>query len=147
MARRNVHLTFAVEGNRGGVHHVAEEWLYVVVRIDLENRHRNLLCSRSGKSHEDVALAIEGGIGDGMKVVGHGDGHMKGVWIADLPIGSDYDGAGRRSIWHASHQEIVGADHDGAFDLAEAHAGTTPLVRTQALSDDANLASRQREAG
>ncbi len=70
MARRNIHLAFAVEGNRGGVHHVAEEWLHVIVGIDLEDRDWNFLAARSGKSHIDVAFAVERGIGDRMKIVG-----------------------------------------------------------------------------
>ena len=112
MPRRNVHLAFAVEGNRGGVHQVAEKRLYVVVGVDLENRHRNFLPARSGEGHIDVAFAVERGIGNRMKVVGNGDRNLNRMRIADVPVGRLvlHDRPRRRSLGHAGHQEIVGTD-------------------------------------
>ena len=86
MARRNIHLAFAVKGNRRGIHHVAEKRLHVVIGIDLEDRHRNFLPARSGESHIDVAFAVECGIGNRMKIVGHRHRDFDRMSIADVPV-------------------------------------------------------------
>ncbi len=150
MARRNIHLPVAVESHRGGVQDVAEKGLDCVVGVDLENRYRNLLTARSGKSGVDIAFAIKHGVGDGIQVVGDGDRNLDGVRVADMAIGSSAvrahgDRTGGCAIGHARYEEIVGTDKDCAFDLAEMHAGPAQLVGTKALSRNSNLPSGQRE--
>ena len=152
MARGNVHLAFAVEGNRGGVHQVAEKRLHVVVGVDLEDRYRNFLPARSGESHIDVAFAVERGIGDGMKVVGNRDRNRDVVGLLTCPLapsslvltmtGPEVAPSGTRATRKSS--ELI---NDRAFDVAKVHAGAAQLGRAQALSDDANLASGQSETG
>ena len=110
MPRRNVHLAFAVESNRGGVHHFAEKWLNVVVRVDLEDRYRNFLSARSGESHIDVALAIERRIGNGMKVVGDQGRNLNGMCIAEVAVSAHYHRSRRRSLGDPGDHEIVGTD-------------------------------------
>ena len=108
----------------------------------------NFLAARSGESHEEIAFAVERGIGDRMKVVGNGDCNLDGMGVADVVRWCRRTDRPRgRALGHAGHHEIVGADQDRAFDLAEAHAGAAEFGRTQALADDANLASGQSEAG
>src|SRR6266436_974982 len=110
MPRRNVHLAFAVESNRGGVHHFAEKRLDVVVRVDLEDRYRNFLPTGSRESYIEVALAIERGIGDRMKVVGNWDRNLDGMSIAHVPVSTHDHRSRRRSLWDASDHEVVGTD-------------------------------------
>ena len=128
VARRNVHLTLAVEGNRGGVHQIAEKRLDVVVGVDLENRYGNFLSARSGKRHIEVALPIHRGIGNRMKIVGNRNRNFDGMSVADVAIATNavrtyHDWPRRRCVGHAGDHEFVGADQHRAFHLAEAHAG------------------------
>src|SRR5438270_5067431 len=46
-ARRDIHLSFAVKSNRGGIHHLGDERLYVVIGVNLENRDWNFLAARA----------------------------------------------------------------------------------------------------
>ena len=45
--RGNIHLPLAIEGNRGRIHHLCNEWLHGVIGIDLEDRDWNLLAART----------------------------------------------------------------------------------------------------
>ena len=53
--------------------------------------------------------------------------------IADVAVGADNDRTGGRVVGDAGDYEVVGADQDRGFDLAEAHAGAAEFVRAQAL--------------
>ena len=50
---------------------------------------------------------IEGGIGDGMKIVGNGDGDLNRVRVAGLTIGVHDDRSRRCAIGNARNHEIV----------------------------------------
>ena len=104
--------------------------------------------ARSRESHKEIAFAVERGIGNGMKVVGDGDRNLNGMGVTDVgaAVRIHYHRPRRRALGNASHQEIVRTDEHRALDVAKEHAGAAQLRRTQALSHDANLASRQNEA-
>ena len=147
MARGDVHHAFPVEGNGRGVHHLSDERHHLIVCVDLENRYRNFLAARSGKSYVKIAFMIESGIGDGIDVAGDGGCDFDGVGIADVSVGTDDDRSRGGAIGHAGDHEIVGADQDRAFDLAKADAGAAQFGGAQAFADDAHLAAGQSEDG
>src|SRR4051812_48577673 len=86
-ARGDVEVAGAIEGHTGGVHHLGDERRHLVIGVDLENGDRYLLSARAGEGGVDVAFAIDGGIRDGMKTIGDGDGDPDVVAIAGGAVG------------------------------------------------------------
>ena len=142
MARGNIHLSLAVEGDGRGVHHLDYEGLDVVIGVDLEDRDRDFLAARTGEGDVEIAFGVERRIGNGVKVLRDGHRDFNGMRIADVAVGRDHDGAGGRSFGYARDQKRVGADHNGSLDLAELHFRATQLRRPQAGAGDANLRPR-----
>src|ERR1051326_6962117 len=70
VARGDVQLSGTIEGDGGGVHHLAEERTHGVVGLDAVDGDGNLLPARAGERGIDVAKRVDGGIGDGMKILG-----------------------------------------------------------------------------
>jgi hypothetical protein len=66
--------------------------------------------------------------------------------VAYVSVGTHNDRSGNRVFWHTRDYEIIGADYDRGFHLAEMHARAAQLRRTQAAADDANLSAGQSEA-
>src|SRR3954471_21002889 len=58
VTRGDVHLSSAVECDRGCVHQISEKGSSRIVRADLVHGHGNLLSAWAGKSGEDVAVGI-----------------------------------------------------------------------------------------
>ena len=76
IARRSVHLSFAVECNRGRIHHLRHEWFDCVIGVNLENCHRHFLSPRTGEGHINVPLCIQRGAGDRMQALRDGDSNL-----------------------------------------------------------------------
>src|SRR5271165_744046 len=93
VARGDIHLSLAVEGYGGRIHHLGHEGLDRVVRIDLENRDGNFLPARAGERCVDVAFGVESGIGDRVKTIGDRHGNSYGLGVADVTVGGHDDGA------------------------------------------------------
>src|SRR5437764_743918 len=66
VARGDIHLSFRIEGDTGGVHEIGKKGLDVVVGIDPVDRYRNLLASRARKSNVNVAFRVDGRVGNRM---------------------------------------------------------------------------------
>ncbi len=92
MARRNIHLSLAVEGDGGRVHHLRDERLHRVIGIDLEDRNRNLLPARPRKCGVDIALRVDRRTGDWMQILGDRDRHLHVMRVAHMPVGGDDTG-------------------------------------------------------
>src|SRR5437868_9367279 len=69
VARGDVHLSLAIEGDAGGVHHFGQKGLDVVVGVDFVDRHGDFLTARTRKGDVDVAFRIESRIGHGVQVL------------------------------------------------------------------------------
>ena len=67
--------------------------------------------------------------------------------LLTCPLVPTTTGAGGGAVGYAGDDEIVGADENGAFDFAEAHAGAAEFGRAQAFADDANFAAGQGKGG
>ena len=139
-------LPFAIERDRGGVHQVREERLDGVVGIDLEERDRNLLAAAPRKRDENVAVGVDGGVGDGVQIVGDGnrDDHLR---VADRTVGGDHHRTGGRAFRDAGDHKSVGADDDGAVDLPKLNARAFQFCGAQTAAVDADFATRQGRGG
>src|SRR5579864_840381 len=93
VARRDIHLSLAIEGDGGGVHHVVNKRLDGVVGIDLKDGDGNLLAAGTRDCGVNVAFGVERGIGYRVKIFGDGDGDLNGVRVANVAVRGNYDGA------------------------------------------------------
>ena len=142
-ARRDVHQPLAVEGNGRWVHHLRYERLHVVVGIDLKDRDRDFLPSRSGERGIDVAFGIDRRIGNGMEILGDRDCDLHRLRVADVSVGCDNDWTGSRAFGNACYNECVGADDDRSFVVSEFNFGAPQLRWAQAGAGDAQFAPGQ----
>ena len=147
MTRRDIHLSRAIESDRRGVHHVAEERLDVVVGVDLVDRDLDLLPARSGECHVDIAFGVQSGTCYRMQVFGDRSRNPDLVRITGMTIRRDNHRAGRCSRGHARHQEIIGTDEHCALNRTKTHARTPQFLWAQSATDDPYFASGKSGAG
>jgi hypothetical protein len=115
--------------------------LDLVVCIDFENSDGNFLSARAGEGDEEVAFAVEGGVGDRMQFLGDGDSDADFDGVTLVAVGADDDGAGGSIFGDGGHDEIVGAHEDGSGDVADLDGGALIVWRSQRSAAEADFTS------
>src|SRR5271165_6398387 len=64
VARRDIQAARAVESQPSRVHHLVQKWRHVVVGVDAIDGHGDPLSSGAGEGDVNVALGVDGGIGN-----------------------------------------------------------------------------------
>ena len=68
---------------------------HLEVALDTEDGDRRCLAAGAGERGVDVAVGVDGGIGDGMEIFGHGDGDAEVQRIAGGAVAVKNEVAGR----------------------------------------------------
>ena len=74
-AGAGVEVALGVEGEAGGVEQVADEGCDLEVALDFEDGDGDWPGRGSRRGGEDVAVGVDGGVGYGVEIFGHGDGY------------------------------------------------------------------------
>jgi len=93
-AGADVEVAEAIEGEAGGVEELADEGADLEVAVDGEDADGNLLATGAGEGGEDAAVGVDGGVGDGVKIFGHGNGDADGQGVRGLAVAVEDEVAG-----------------------------------------------------
>src|SRR5256885_15918917 len=74
----------AVERQAAGIHQRRDEWLHAVISRDFVKRNGNALAARARKRDENIAIDIDRGIRNGMKVIRDLQSDVYRMWRAFL---------------------------------------------------------------
>ena len=74
-AGAGVEVAVGAEGEAGGVEEIADERTDLEVALDSEDGDGDVLAAGAGDGGEDVAVGVDGGVGYGVEIFGHGDGY------------------------------------------------------------------------
>src|SRR6201999_4635089 len=72
-ARAGIEVAVRAEGERGDVEQVAREGPGLEVASDADDRDGGALAARTADHGEDIAVGVDGRVGDKMELVGHGN--------------------------------------------------------------------------
>ena len=114
-----------------------------VVRGDFVKRDGNFLAALAAEGDVDVAVGVDGRIGDGMQVVGDLRAEREGERRAFDAAHFHADGAARGSFRHARDQKIIGGQDERAFRGAELHLRARVVARAEAAALNGDFAAGQ----
>src|SRR5262249_22705561 len=145
LSRGNVHLSFPIKGNTVRIHQLREEGLYVIAGINLVDRDRYFLSTRSGEGDEEIAFVIQSGVRDRMKILGDRYCHFQVQGIARGFVGNHDHRTRVCAFGNSSDNKIVGRDDHAAGLVAETDPGSAHLRGSQPSAGYVYFATGKRE--
>jgi hypothetical protein len=79
-----------------------------------------------------------------MEILGDQSSNLDLLGIAGVPVCRNYYWAGSGPVRYSGNYEIVGADNHRRIHLAQPYSRTPKVSRPQAMTQNPDLASRQR---
>jgi len=107
----------------------------------LEDGDRDGLAARAGDGGVDVAVGVDGGVGDGVEVFGHGDGDAEVERIAGVAVAMQDEVAGDGAFGNLDGGPRRAAEDDGGGGVAEGGAGDSCAVRIEVRAVDIDLSA------
>ena len=119
IARGNVKLALRIKRQPSSIHQLRQKRLDVVTGINLVDCDRYFLPPAPGKSHKNIAIAVDCRICYRVQALRNGLRDLELASIADIAVVLDRDLAGLRAKGHPSNQKIFRAYNNGATHAAE----------------------------
>ena len=104
--------------------------------VDAEDAGRRLLAAGAGERRVDEAVAVDGGVGDGVEIVADGDADFTGPFGAGEGAAFDLDDVVDRFFGDAGDDVGVRADDERGLHVAEEHAGVRAVGEAFAVDAD-----------
>ena len=143
VAAGNVEESVAIDGEAGGVHHFGDEGLHGVRGGDFVQRDGNFLAALATEGHVSIALRIDGGTRNGMKVVGHLRAEREREWRAFGGAHSYAERAAFGAIGNARDEKILAGENEAALGCSKLHERTRVIARAEAAAVDSEFATGQ----
>jgi len=102
-------VTVGAEGERGDVEEVAREGAGLEIAADADDGDGDALATRAADHGEEIAVGVDGGVGDEVELIGHGDGDVGVEDVGGDAVGSEGEVASDGALWDAE-QSAAGAD-------------------------------------
>src|SRR5205807_2701801 len=147
VAAGNEEIAHAIERQPAGIHQRSDKRLDAVIRSDLVKRNGNTLAPRTGKRDVNVAVQIDRGVRDRMKVVRDLQADVYGMGLAFVAGGGDAHHSAVRTFRNARHQTILTGESNAGFSFPEAHHRTRLRARDEITPMNGNLSARNGRRG
>ena len=105
-ARAGVEIAVRAEGERGDVEQISREGARLKVTPDADDGDGRALAARAADHGEEVALGVDGGVGDDVELVGHRHRDVGVQWVGRKAIGAEGHVAGNGAVRHAEERAV-----------------------------------------
>src|SRR5256886_13528940 len=121
----------AVERQAAGIHQRRDEWLHAVISRDFVKRNGNALAPRARKRDENIAIDIDRGIRNGMKVIRDLQSDVYRMWRRFLARRGHRHHSFALSVGDREYHAIFAGEGDGGLPLsATPHPARLPARKT-----------------
>src|SRR5215472_1252479 len=137
----------AIERQARGIQKRSEKRLYVIVGRNFIQRNGNALTALARKGDENVSGMIDGGIRDGMQIVGNLDRDVYRMRLAFAPVRGDLHRAAARALRHARDEPVLAGKGQTRFRFPEAHHRACLPSRNKSSPENGHLPAGNRRRG
>ena len=147
VAARDQQVPVPVENQAGGVDDIRNEGFYVEIQVDFEDGNRQLFTARPASGREDVAVRVDGGVGNRVQVLRDRDAYGASIGLAFGGAVEQRQLALRRILRNTDHQKTAAAHDQPRVHRPEPGAGVARSVAGKARTTNFHLSALDGGAG